>query len=151
MVTESQKDQPERTSFWQMLCFGYGTAVDRRNNRRFMRWCIAWALAIIGATWIVETYDNLPTIASWIIAISPNAFALGALVSYMRYLRMADELQRKIQIEGLAVGFGVGWIFAIGYLVVQSAGAPELPVTAIILVMTGGWILGNVLALRHYQ
>ena len=69
----------------------------------------------------------------------------------MRFLRMTDELQRRIQIEGLAVGFGVGWIFAIGYLVMQSAGAPALPVTAMILVMTGGWIVGNLLAIRHYR
>jgi hypothetical protein len=151
-MTESQESDGDRSTIWCMLGLSSsGTAVDRRNNRLFTIWCIAWALGIIAAAWIVRGNDALPGKVAWLIAASPNVLALGALVSYMRFLRMTDELQRRIQIEGLAVGFGVGWIFAIGYLVLQAAGAPELPVTAMILVMTGGWILGTTLAVRHYR
>jgi len=149
---EDMKEREEnRVSFWQRITFGVGTAVDRRNNRRFTVWCIAWAAALIGATWIVETYDSVVGPIAWLVALSPNVFAIGALVAYLRFLRMADEMQRRIQIEGLAIGFGTGWIFAIGYLVAQSAGAPEIPLTAIILVMTAGWIAGNIIAVRHYR
>ena len=151
MMTELEESTPQRTTFWQMITFGCGTEADRRNSRRFNIWCTAWALAIIGSTWIVETFEGLPRIAAVLIALAPNGFAIAALIAYMRFLRMTDELQRKIQIEGLAVGFGVGWIFAIGYLVLQSAGAPALSVTAMILVMTAGWIVGNVLAIRYYR
>ena len=151
MMTESEESTPQRTTFWQMITFGCGTEADRRNNRRFTMWCIAWALAIIGSTWIVETFEGLPRIPAILIALAPNVFAFAALIAYMRFLRMTDELQRRIQIEGLAVGFGVGWIFAIGYLVLQSVGAPALSVTAMILVMTAGWIVGNVMAIRHYR
>ena len=150
MENSNGRDE-DRLSFWQKITFGVGTAVDRRNNRRFTFWCLAWAAALIGATWIVETYDSLAGPIAWLVALSPNVFAFGALVAYMRFLRMADEMQRRIQIEGLAIGFGTGWIFAIGYLVLQSAGAPEVPLTAIIVVMTAGWIVGNVIAVRHYR
>lgn len=75
----------------------------------------------------------------------------GALVSYLRLLRMTDEMQRKIHVEGLAVGFGTGWIFAIGYLALEAAGAPELPVVTMIMVMTVGWMVGTFLAVRHYS
>ncbi len=150
MADLSDRD-PDCATFLQMLFFGCGTAVDRANNRRFTFWCLAWALAIIGATSIVEFNDDLPGVVAWLVALSPNIFAVGALVAYLRFLRMADELQRRIQIEGLAIGFGIGWIFAIGYLVLQSAGAPELSATAMILVMTAGWIIGNIRAIRHYR
>lgn len=142
----------DRPGFWTVFgMYRNQTAVDQRNSQRFTVWCLGWAAAIIGATWIIKSVDALPNTAAWIIAAVPNLFALLALISYMRFLRMTDEMQRRIQIEGLAVGFGVGWIFAIGYLVMQSAGAPELPVTAMILVMTAGWIIGNLLAIRHYR
>ncbi len=151
-MADAEGSGPGRPDFWRIFrMYGRETAVDRRNNRRFTIWCLVWAAAIIGATWIVKSFDDLPGSAAWIIAAVPNVFAFAALVSYMRFLRMTDELQRRIQIEGLAVGFGVGWIFAMGYLVMQSAGAPALPLTAMILVMTGGWIVGNLLAIRHYR
>lgn len=140
-----------RTTFWQMISFGCGTEIDRQNNRRLTAWCLAWALAVIAATWVVTTFDGLPRAAAVAIALAPNAFALAALRSYLRFLRMTDELQRRIQIEGLAIGFGITFVFAIGYLVLQSAGLPSLPLAAMILVMSGGWIAGNVVAMRHYE
>lgn len=147
-MKDSEKD---RLSAWERITVGVGTAADRRNNRRFTVWCIAWAAALIGATWIVEFYDSVVGPIAWLVALSPNIVAIGALVAYLRFLRMADEMQRRIQIEGLAIGFGTGWIFAIGYLVLQTAGAPAIPLTTIILVMTAGWIVGNIIAVRHYR
>ena len=142
----------EDSGLWRIFHMYRGqTEVDQRNNQKFTLWCLAWAIAIIAATWAIKSIPGLPSIVTWTVAIVPNLFAFLALISYMRFLRMTDEMQRRIQIEGLAVGFGVGWIFAIGYLVLQAAGAPELSVTAMILVMTGGWIAGNILAIRHYR
>lgn len=152
MMTESEGNSPERSKFWRIMSMYTGeTETDHRNNRQFTLWCIAWAAAIITATWIIKSFDGLPPALLWIIAVLPNVLAFGALVAYLRFLRMTDELQRRIQVEGLAVGFGVGWIFAIGYLVLQAAGAPELPVPAMVLVMTAGWIGGTLRAVRHYQ
>jgi hypothetical protein len=146
------KDKEEdRLSIWQSITVVAGTPIDRRNNRRFTGWCLAWAAALIGATWIVDSYDSVVGPIAWLVALSPNIFAIGALVAYLRFLRMADEMQRRIQIEGLAIGFGTGWIFTIGYLVLQTAGAPAIPLSAIILVMTAGWIVGNIIAVRHYR
>ena len=139
-----------KPSVWQTIC-GTGTATDHRNNRVTLIWCIVWAATIIGATWIIKNVDAVSGAAAWIVALIPNVFALAALVSHLRYLRMTDELQRRIQIEGLAIGFGVGWIFAIGYQVAQAAGAPELPITTMILVMTAGWVFGTTRAARHYR
>ncbi len=150
MMSDTEKQESDRSS-WLSGIAASSTPIDQANNRRFTFWCIAWAIAILAATWTVTMVEALPKAAAWVIAALPNIFAIGALVSYMRFLRMTDELQRRIQVEGLAVGFGVGWIFAIGYLVLQAAGAPQLPVTAMILVMTAGWIVGTIRAVRHYQ
>ena len=151
-MKNAETDNGDRPVFSRLFSlYGNETPVDRQNSKKFTLWCIAWAIAIIAANWVVSTFDGMPSTAAWIVAALPNFFALCALAAYMRFLRMTDEMQRRIQIEGLAVGFGVGWFFAIGYLVFQSAGAPTLPVTAMILVMTAGWIIGNLLAIRHYR
>ena len=147
-MTDSDEHQ---LSVWQRITPCSGTATDRRNNRRLTAWSIAWAAAQIGAAWVVKSYDSIAGPIAWLIALLPNVFAIGALVAYLRYLRMADEMQRRIQIEGLAIGFGTGWVFAIGYLVLQSAGAPAISLTTVILVMTAGWLVGNIIAVRHYR
>ena len=150
MIDETKTAESERMSLRQMFCAA-NTPTDRRNNRRFTYWCIAWAVTLIGATWMIKNVEAVSGVGAWLIALVPNVFALGALVAYMRFLRMTDELQRRIQVEGLAVGFGIGWIFAIGYQVMEAAGAPELPITAMILVLTGGWVLGTLLAIGRYR
>ena len=151
-MTEPQRNHPERSKIWRLTGMNNcETETDFANNKTLTFWCLGWAAAIIGATWLIKTFTELPAPLTWLIALLPNVLAVFALVAYLRFLRMTDELQRRIQLEGLAVGFGVGWIFAIGYLVFQAAGAPELPITAMILVMTAGWITGTLRAVRHYQ
>ena len=53
--------------------------------------------------------------AAWSVAILPDALGIGALLAYVRFLQRADELMQRIQLEGLALGFGVGVVFATGY------------------------------------
>ncbi len=143
-------NETQGRSIWRVLVCGAGTQQDFVNMRRFSIWCVAWAAAQIAASWVLNSYA-VTGVAAWMIALAPSIVAIGALVSYLRYLRLADELQRRIQIEGLAVGFGAAWIFVIGYQSFEHAGAPELTVVATILVMTAALIVGQLLAVRHYR
>jgi len=129
---------------------GSGTQTDRVNNRRVTQFSMLWALAIVGAAWVVK-FTTLPDVLKWGIALTPNLLAILVLRSYLKFLRMTDEMWRRIHTEGLAVGFGVSYLFVIGYLVAQGAGAPPLDLTYFVLVMTAGWLVGNIMAMKHYQ
>jgi hypothetical protein len=91
------------------------------------------------------------TPVAWFIAFVPSVFGIGAVLAYMKFLCMADELMQKIQLEGLAVGFGVGLIFGLGYQVVEKAGAPHLENDDLALVLMGGWMLGQFVATMRYR
>jgi hypothetical protein len=69
----------------------------------------------------------------------------------LRFLRQADELLQKIQLEGLAIGFAAGAFFALGYQLLEHLGAPELDVSAPVTVMMFGWAFGQLLASRRYS
>jgi hypothetical protein len=58
---------------------------------------------------------------------------------------------RKIQLDGLALGFGAGLLVALGYPFLERAGAPELGTTAIVIVMTASWAIGQLLGLYRYR
>jgi hypothetical protein len=69
----------------------------------------------------------------------------------MRFLREADELVRKIELEGLAIGFGVGVLFLLGYQLLEQVGLPEISAHKTAAVMLFAWLFGQVIARRRYR
>jgi len=75
----------------------------------------------------------------------------GAVLAFIRFLREADELLRKIQLEALGVAFGAGAVFTLGYRLCERIGAPRLDVSDGYLVMMIFWTLGQYLGYRRYS
>lgn len=151
MMTNTHDSNTERRSWWKLIKSCSGTELDRRNQYRFIAWLMAWAVSFLAATWALRADLGLSSPVSWLVAVAPNVFGIVALFAYLRFLRMADELLRKIQLEGLALGFGAGVVFAMGYQLLERAGAPQLQVTAPAVVMMFGWALGQLLGMRRYR
>ena len=153
MMTDARQDGPERVGWWRWLtdCSGLMTAADRRSYNRFTAWFVAWALSFIGATLALDGGFVPAGAASWAVALVPDVFGVAALFAYVRFLRGADELMRKIQLEGLALGFGVGVVFAMGYRLLERAGAPDLDINDPVLLMLLAWVVGQIVALRRYR
>ncbi|HEX2059549.1 MAG TPA: hypothetical protein VHK90_02310, partial [Thermoanaerobaculia bacterium] len=70
--------------------------------------------------------------------------------AYVMFLRGADELLRKIQLEALALAFGAGGVFMIGWRLCERLGAPKLDVNDPFVVMAVVWGLGQWLGFRRY-
>lgn len=141
----------EKHSIWYYMGAGGGdTPTDRENNKHLSIWSMTWGISIIAATAAVAGLE-LPVALKWAIVLLPNLLALMTLKAYLRFLRMTDEMQRRVQIEGLAVGFGAGWMFTIGYLVAEAAGAPPLNLAVLVFIMTAGLLSGNWVAMSRYQ
>ena len=80
----------------------------------------------------------------------PIALGVPLVNALLRFLREADEFTRKVQLEGIALGFGAGSVFCVGYHALEQVGAPELPLTFAVLPMVLGWWIGSFLvAFRH--
>jgi hypothetical protein len=62
----------------------------------------------------------------WLVAALPLFVGAGGNWSWFRYLREADELQRRIQLNALAFGFCVTYFWIVSYTVLVAAGAPTL-------------------------
>ena len=74
---------------------------------------LAWAVLFTAGSQVLKAEYDMATPVRWLIAIVPVLVGFGAILSYRKFLRMADELMQKIQLEGLAVGFGVGVVFVL--------------------------------------
>ena len=150
-MIDVQGDSSDRMSFWQAVIACSGTAADRRNQYRFVTWLFLWAVTFVGATWVLDSVERLSVTLAWSVAILPNLFSILALLAYLRFLREADELVRRIQLEGLAFGFGAGVLIAMAYFTLERVGVPELAADRAVFVMMIGWAVGQLAATWRYR
>ena len=142
-----KEDTP--ASAW-VLCFG-ATPRDRRNERRVAGICLAWALSLTGGTFLIKN-DLLPAgPIPWLVAALPSVVAVFLLLSFGRFLREADELQRLIQLQALALAFGGGFFAICGYAQFEKLGAPAVNTLDFLAVMPLLYVVGIFLGWRRYR
>lgn len=141
----------ERRSWRQMITSCSGTAVDRRNQYWFVGWLFAWAVSFVAMSKVLTSDHGFSTQLAWTLAAAPNIFGILALFAYLRFLRMADEFVRKIQLEGLAIGFGISVVVAMGYQLFEHVGAPKLQISELLSVMMFGWVAGQLYSVGRYR
>lgn len=132
-------------SFWKWCEM---TPRDRHNQMRVLGWMVAWVgtwLAVSAAIkhgWI----EQGPLAVVGILA--SLSLGIGMIFAYRRYLKEADELQRKIELEALALSVGLGLVGGFTYWLLEQAGvvadADILDlVVFIMLAYSAGVVLGQ--------
>ena len=145
-----ESDSAERMSWSEMVKCASGTEADRRNQYRFLGWMAVWGISFLGGTALLRA-ENIVSPWKWVIPLLAGALAVAAMAAYLKFLREADELTRKIQSDGIAFGFAVGLIFTVGYQMFEWAGAPTLDMSTVATVMLVSFSVGQVNAMRRYR
>ena len=98
----------------------------RRSNRatgHLIIWTLAWIATLALARFGPELlWGQQQVAASWVAVLVNLAVGVGWIVSYTRFLRAIDDLQRKILLDAMAVTLGVGFVVGFAYVVADSAG-----------------------------
>ena len=135
-------------SFWKTCDM---TERDRRNQRKFVGWWLAWAVTWTMASIAINRAWVEPGTPQLVIAVLPTFLGVGMALAYARFLREADELQRKIQLDALALGFGAGLVGAVLYRLLERAGfVSETNVLDAILAMIVVYVIGVFIGQRRY-
>lgn len=99
---------------------GSGDLAAIRVSAQLALWTLVWvatlALARFGPG---SLWESQP--ASWAAVAANLAVGIGWIVAHARYLRGIDELQRKINLDALAVTLGVGFVGGFAYVVADAA------------------------------
>ena len=151
MMNDLKEGAETRMSFWAALSAGCGTPEDRKNQLAFVCWSVVWVLTLAAAVFYLENNPEFQDPAAWAVASIPIVLSIGIVFAFLRFLRNADEFIQKIQIEGLAVGFGTGVVFGIGYRILERVGAPEMSASDLVVVMTIGWMAGQIAGVWRYR
>jgi len=110
---------------------------------------IVYAAILAPSIPLISAYPD----AAWRypLAIAPIMPFIYGIFAYVRYLRLVDELQRRIAHEALAIAFGASAAITFGYGLLQLAGLPDINWSFVWAVMGGCWILGGLYADRRYR
>ena len=139
-------EQARRSWFWGHC----GTDRDRMNQRRMVISGMAWM-----GTWLALIYvigrDWLSAFAATAASVVPLALGVGMIIAYRRYLGETDELRRKIEVDALALAFGVGLVGAFSYVLLERAGAvARADPMQLVMLMVATYVIGVVLGHRRY-
>jgi hypothetical protein len=142
----------ELASWWQAALLIRGqTEADQRNIRAIWIWCFVWAAVFFAVVTTLRALPQLQGPFAWLLAAIPIIVSILPVRAHLRFLREADEFMRKVQLEGIAIGYTAGFVFCMGYIIVERAGAPELPLRFAVVPMGLGWAIGSFLAAARYR
>jgi ABC-type cobalamin transport system permease subunit len=111
---------------------------------------LLYAIALMISVYLLKRL-NPPAPQKYLIAILPVLPALWIPAVVLRFFREMDELQRRIQLEGLAFGFTAAAVLTLSYGFLQNAGLPQLSWTWVWPIMAVCWSLGLAIAHRRYR
>ena len=129
------------------------TAQTKKNTLRLFFWAGAWVLATAGAAFgprFLWDFNTLPTMLGVLIHIG---IGFGMIRMFRQYLLRLDELQRKIQLDAMALSLGVGVVFGVSYEMLEDIKLitfePEISHLHLLMCLT--YFIGIILGNRRYQ
>ncbi len=124
--------------------------VERQYRREFFSAMAAYVVVVIVS---ISLINISPSNAWWRIplALLPVIPAIFGIIAYMRFVGRIDELQRRIQFEGLAFGFGVAGILTFSYGFLENVGFPHINLLWVFPLMIALWGIGTGIAARRYS
>lgn len=125
---------------------------DRRNSRRYVASLIVWALSYLACTYLIAGETVTGGAAGWTIALLPSLTAAVAVGFFIRYLWNADEMQRLIELQALALAVFVGFITWPGLNLLKEMGVAVDDISEFQpMVMIMAYVAGTVLSRRQFR
>jgi membrane-associated HD superfamily phosphohydrolase len=125
-------------------------SVGRQYVKEFSLAMVAYMVIVIVSVTLINIS---PSNAWWRVplALTPIIPAIFVMIAYMRFVGRIDELQRRIQFEGLAFGFGAAGILTFSYGLLENVGFPHISWLFVFPLMIALWGIGLAFATRRYQ
>ena len=124
-----------------------------QNHRRYIKEfgssMAAYVIVVYISVWLLKHRVHSPL--RFLVAVLPVVPAVLAMWAAIRYFRGLDELQRRIQSEGLAFSFLATCLIALSWGFLQNAGLPQGDVIWVAPLLVFLWGVGCCFAKRRYQ
>ncbi len=120
-------------------------------THKYIFFSFAWAAgycAISLATSLQLLKD--PTITGFLVG-GMILLAIRTINSYLKIFHKLDEMLKRIQLEGLAIGFGISFLIILAYAPFHKIGAPSIKIDFMIVLLSVSMAIGIYIANRRMQ
>ncbi len=129
------------------------SAREKKTSRYAAYWSLAWGVSIpLGCAGVMFLPASKLFLGIFALFIHVG-IGLGAIRAHIRLLETLDEMQRKIQLEAMAMALGALWVAFGSLLILHSAELIHIDSweVALLAVLAGlGMAIGNIIGvLRH--
>lgn len=123
-------------------------AAKKRYLVEFGSSMFAYAVVLIAAVEVIQRFPH----AAWRIpvAVAPVIPICFALWAFLRALGRMDELQRRIQLNAIGIGFGATGIVTFTYGFLELVGFPMMSYLWVLPMMAVFWGIGTAFATWRY-
>lgn len=126
-------------------------ARDINNANRVNLLAVLWVLSLMASS-LLSQYLSLPTLAVSILFIIHTGIGIAMVFAYKRFLTELDEMERKIQLDALALSVGITIISFSSYSILDKNGIlPELNLAYLIALMALTYIVGIIAGRIRYR
>ena len=123
--------------------------VEKRWGIELAATLAIYAVALIVSLLVLRAGPVPPL--RYLVALLPVLPVAYGVWAYARFLRGIDELQRRIQLDGLAFSVAGTGLLTVTWGFLELAGLPRLPVLWVFPILIWLWGIGAAIASRRYQ
>ncbi len=106
------------------------------------------AVLVLSLTVLIHAQLRGP--AATLIAMTPMIPAAGACWAMLRQVRRIDEMQRRVQLEALAISFAGTALITFSYGFLEGVGYPRMSMFVVWPIMATLWVVALFVCHRRY-
>ncbi len=125
----------------------------KKNTKNLALWTLAWVLSMAIATFGPEFLWEGESILT-VTAIILNALlGVGLILANIRHLNSLDDLQKKIQLEGMAMALGVGVVGGLSYSLLDTTNIimQDAEISFLVILMSLTYLVSVLLGQKRYK
>lgn len=118
---------------------------DRQNEKRVNIWAFCWAGSLLGAMFVLTVFNAGLLVILGLLVVH-LFLSYRFIMSYRFFLRELDEMERKVQMDALALAVAIAIIlFSSGSILAVADIVPTPPAALIVLSLSLSYVAGLII------
>jgi hypothetical protein len=128
-------------------------ATTRKNVKHLAYWTFGWVFTMAIAAFGPKFIWNFNSIISGLFILINTIVGIGMILMNIKYINGLDEMQRKVNVDAMAIALGVGVVGGLSYSMLDIANviAFDAEIGFLVFLISLTYIIGVVIGSIRYK
>ena len=124
----------------------------KKNTINLAIWTVAWVLSMAIATFGPKFIWGDENVLTVIGIVFNTLLGLGMILANIRHLNGLDDLQKKIQLEGMAIALGVGIVGGLSYSLLDTTNviSQDAEISYLVILISLTYLVSILIGQKRY-